>query len=429
MVVDWDTWRGIVGLAVVLILAWLASEGRRRFPWQTVLAGLGAQLVVAAALLRLPPARAGLRALNGIVEALSEATRAGTSFVFGYVGGAPPPFEPSASGSTFVLAFQALPIVLVMSALSAMLWHWRVLPAAIRGLAWALRRVVALPGSVSLAAAANVFVGMVEAPLLIRPVVDRLSRADLFLVMTCGMATVAGTMLVLYAGFLSGKVDNPLGQILTASVISVPAAVLLARVMVPEAAAGTPTRTPAEAGPGGAADTAPGYQSTFDALVRGTEQGLQLLLSIVAMLLVLVALVALVNQALGLIPVAGAPLSLERLLGWVFAPVVWLIGVPWAEAAVAGKLMGLKTVLNELIAYRALADTPAEALGPRGRLIMAYALCGFANPGSLGIMLAGLTGIAPGRRGEIIALGPRSLLSGTLATLMTGAVVGLVASS
>jgi CNT family concentrative nucleoside transporter len=285
-----------------------------------------------------------------------------------------------------------------------------------------MRRTLGLSGSVSLASAANVFVGMVEAPLLIRPVIARLSRADLFLIMTVGLSTVAGTVIVLYAGFLEGTVENPLGQILTASVISLPAAALLARVMVPADGARERASEPADA----ADDTSP-YAGSFDALVTGTEQGLRLLLNIAAMLVVLVALVELVNILLGQIPLSGDPLTLQRLLGWAFAPLIWLIGVPWAEAATAGQLMGVKTALNELIAFQQLAGTPTAELSERSRLIMTYAICGFANPGSLGIMIAGLTGLAPDRRAEILSLGPRALLAGTLATLMTGAVASLLA--
>ena len=415
-----DGIRGLLGIAVLIALAWVASERRGAFPVRTVVIGVASQLVLAGLLLGVPPVRQALAVLNGVVTALSQATEAGTSFVFGYLGGGQPPFEVTNPGASFVLAFQALPIVLVMSALSALLWHWRVLPLVIGGLAWGVRRVLGLSGAVSLASAANVFVGMVEAPLLIRPVIARLSRADLFLIMTVGLSTVAGTVIVLYAGFLEGTVENPLGQILTASVISLPAAALLARVMVP--GDGARASEPADA----ADDTSP-YAGSFDALVTGTEQGLRLLLNIAAMLVVLVALVELVNILLGQIPLAGDPLTLQRLLGWAFAPVVWLIGVPWAEAATAGQLMGVKTALNELIAFQQLAGTPTEELSERSRLIMTYAICGFANPGSLGIMIAGLTGLAPDRRAEILSLGPRALLAGTLATLMTGAVASLLA--
>ncbi|MBK1669171.1 nucleoside:proton symporter [Rhodovibrio sodomensis] len=419
-----DGIRGLLGIAVLIALAWTVSERRTAFPVRTVLIGVASQLALAGLLLGVPAVRAALAALaalNGVITALSRATEAGTRFVFGYLGGGPPPFEVTDPGATFVLAFQALPIVLVMSALSAVLWHWRVLPVVIGGLAWAVRRGLGLSGAVSLASAANVFVGMVEAPLLIRPVIARLSRADLFLIMTVGLATVAGTVIVLYAGFLQGTVENPLGQILTASVISLPAAALIARVMVPADPAAAAAEDAVDA------DAAQPYAGTFDALVAGTEQGLRLLLNIAAMLVVLVALVDLVNILLGQIPSPGDPLTLQRLLGWAFAPLVWLIGIPWGEAVTAGQLMGIKTALNELIAFQQLAGTPNAELSERSRLIMTYAICGFANPGSLGIMIAGLTGLAPDRRAEILSLGPRAVLAGTLATLMTGAVASLLA--
>jgi CNT family concentrative nucleoside transporter len=412
--------RGLLGIAVLIALAWIASERRSAFPWRTVAIGVAAQLVLAGLLLGVPVVRQALAVLNGVVTALDRATEAGTSFVFGYLGGGQLPFEATNPAATFVVAFQALPIVLVMSALSAILWHWRVLPLLIGGLAWAFGRLLRLPGSVSLASAANVFVGMVEAPLLIRPVIARLSRADLFLIMTVGLSTVAGTVIVLYAGFLEGTVENPLGQLLTASVISLPAAALLARVMVP---ADPTDETPEAAGE--SAEMRP-YAGTFDALVAGTENGLRLLLNIVAMLLVLVALVELANILLEQIPVPGDPLTLQRLFGWVFAPFVWLLGVPWAEAVTGGQILGAKTVLNELIAFQQLAGTPADALSPDSRLILTYAICGFANPGSLGILIAGLTTMAPDRRAEVLSLGLRAVLAGTLATMMTGAVAGLL---
>jgi CNT family concentrative nucleoside transporter len=427
---DFDQIRPLFGLALLLAVAWALSERRRALPWRAIAVGLAAQLGIAGLLLGVPVLQGALRALNGVVRALSAATEAGTSFVFGYLGGGELPFEPTDPAATYVLAFQALPIVLVMSALSAVLWHWRLLPLVIRGLAWALGRGLRLSGATSLAAAANVFVGMVEAPLLIRPVVQRLSRADLMLIMSVGLATVAGTVIVLYAQFLEGTIDAPLGQILTASVISVPAAALLARIIVPAEgdAAEHPAPDPgsaAAADPDAAAVASP-YAGSLDALVRGTEQGLRLLLSIAAMLVVLVALVALLNQVIGLAAVAGAPLTLERLFGWAFAPLVWAIGVPWDQAAAAGRLMGVKTVLNELIAFQQLAGEPGRALDPRSRTVMTYALCGFANPGSLGIMIAGLSGIAPERRDEVLSLAPRAFVAGTLATLMTGAVAALL---
>ncbi|RMG84247.1 MAG: nucleoside:proton symporter, partial [Candidatus Dadabacteria bacterium] len=398
----------LAGLGALCLLAWAFGENRRAVRWRTVAAGLALQLGIALVLLKLPPAKAVFLGLNRALEALQEATRAGTSFVFGYLGGGELPFEASNPGATFVLAFQALPLVLVMSALSAVLFHWRVVPWAVRGFSRILERTLGIGGAVGLSAAANVFVGMVEAPLLVRPYLERLGRGELFMVMTAGMATIAGTVLALYAAILGPVIPDAVGHILTASLISAPAAVVVAHLMVPET--GEPT--------GGGLVPPDEYASTMDAVTKGTAAGVGLLLHIVAMLVVLVALVSLVNQALGLLPpVAGAPVTLERILGYLMAPVLWVIGVPWSEAVTAGSLMGTKTVLNEFLAYLRLAGLPEGALSPRSRLIVTYALCGFANFGSLGILIGGMGAMAPSRRDEIVALGLRSIVSGTLATL------------
>ena len=368
--------------------------------------------------------------LNRVVLSLEAATTAGTSFVFGYLGGGSLPYAETAAGASFILAFQALPLVLVISALSALLWHWRVLPWVVAGFAWVLRRTFKIGGGLGLGAAANIFVGMVEAPLLIRPVLVRLPRSDLFVLMTCGMATVAGTVMVLYASILSQVLSDPIGHILAASVISVPAAILIARVMVPPEAAPEAISDAAGAEPQDeslAVLTRSPHAGSMDAIVKGTQDGLALLLNIVAMLIVLVALVALVNAILSLLPDWGAaPVTLERVLGLVLRPYAWALGVPWEETAQAGALIGSKTILNEFVAYLDMAALPPDALSERSRLILLYALCGFANPGSLGIMIGGLSAMVPERRGEIVGLGLRSLIAGTLATGMTGAVVGVI---
>ncbi len=407
-----------LGLAVLILLAWVLSEDRRRVCWKTVLLGLVLQLAVAALLLKLPAAQQAFLALNRLILSLEEATAAGTAFVFGFLGGGPLPYAETAPGASFILAFRALPLVLVMSALSALLFHWRVLPAVVRGFSWLLRRWLGVGGAVGLAAAANVFVGMVEAPLLVRPYLRSMGRGELFAVMVCGMATIAGTVLALYASILKGVVPGALGHILTASLISAPAALSVAHLMVP----GEPgRRTAADLADGGR------HGSAMDAITRGTAQGVSLLLNIVAMLVVLLALVSLANQLLGLLPpVGGAPLSLQRGLGVLLSPLAWLMGIPWAEAPTAGGLLGTKTVLNELLAYLDLAALPEGALSPRSRRILLYGLCGFANFGSLGIMIGGLGGMAPERKDEVVALGLKSIVAGTLATCMTGAVVGLL---
>ena len=404
------------GLVALLVIAWLVSENRRAVPWRVVLSGLALTLVLAALLLRAPLFKDFFLALNDGLLALERATQAGTAFVFGYLGGAPLPFAESHAGTSFILAFRALPLLLVVSALAALLFYWGVLPWLVRGASTVLEKTMGLGGAVGLSTAANIFVGMVEAPLVIRPYLQRLSRAELFMVMTCGMASTAGTVMVLYASFLTLMVPDAMGHILGASIISAPAAIVVAGLMVPPAGEPTPGTI--------AAETA--AKGPMDAVTRGTLDGMALLLNIVAMLIVLIALVTLVNLALSLLPeVGGAAITLQRILGFVMAPLTWLAGVPAHEAVTAGSLMGTKTVLNELIAYVELSRLAPELLEPRSRIIMTYALCGFANFGSLGIMIGGLATMVPERRDEVVALGMRSIVSGTLATLATAAAVGI----
>ncbi len=416
-------WQSIIGLAGFVALAWgiggLWHGGfKRAFPLRIVLGGLALQAAIALVLLNFPPAKALFLAANRAVLALHDATLDGTKVVFGYVGGGALPFTESFPGASFILAFQALPLVLVISALSALLFYWRILPAVVRGFAWALNRTLGLSGAAGVATAANVFVGMVEAPLLIRPYLKRLAPADLFLVMTAGMATIAGTVLVLYATILQDVLPDPAGHLLTASLMNASAAVVIARLMMPAPEGAADTAAPLDPSPD---------HGAMEAITRGTGEGVQLLINITAMIIVLVALVSLVNLALGLIPdVDAAPLTLQRLLGWVMAPVVWLMGVPWAEAPQAGSLMGIKTVLNEFLAYLEMAKMGPEILSDRTRMIMAYALSGFANFGSLGIMIGGLVAMAPERRAEIVALAPMTMVSGTLSTCLTGAMAGIL---
>jgi CNT family concentrative nucleoside transporter len=405
----------LAGIAGLLGLAWLASEARGRIAWRLVLSALALQLVLAVLLLKAPGIKDAFLALNDLLLALQQATRAGTSFVFGYLGGGALPFAESQLGASFILAFQALPIVLVMSALSALLFYWRILPAIVRAVSWLLERTLGVGGVLGLSAAANIFVGMVEAPLLVRPWLGRITRGELFALMAVGMATIAGTVLFLYASILADSVPGVVAHLLVASILSAPAAIAVAAMMVP--GEGAPT--------GGRIELKSEATSSVDAVTRGTLEGAQLLVNIIAMLVVFVALVTLVNLLLAWLPaVGGAPLTLERMLGWLLAPLAWLCGIPWAEAPAAGSLLGVKTVLNELVAYVQLAKS--EAFSARSRLLLTYALCGFANFGSLGIMIGGLATMCPARRPEIVALGMKSIVAGLLATCLTAASVGLI---
>ena len=420
------TLQALFGLVVFIGIAVLFSEQRRMLNWQLLASGLGLQFLVAFVMFRFELLQALLNALNRAVVAIADATETGSLFVFGYLGGDPSnvayPFSVDNPEATVILAFRILPLILIFTVLSAILWYFRILPLIVRGFSIVLRRVMGVSGAVGLSAAANIFIGMVESPALIRPYIKRLTRSELFVVMSCGMATIAGTVMVLYSVILGEVIDNALGHILTASVISAPAAIMLALIMVPAI-----PKDSAKISGGDAVDISTDYHSVMDAIVRGTSDGLKLMVNVGAMLLVFIALVALFNSALLLVPYSSDdPLTLQTILGWMFAPLVWLMGIPWQEAQLAGTLMGIKTALNELLAFLALVDLPAESLSNKSTIIMTYALCGFANFGSLGIMIAGLTGMCSERTREIVALAPKSLISGTLATCMTGAIAGLL---
>src|SRR5437763_7864269 len=381
-----------LGVFALLAIAWTFGENRRAVSLRQAAVGLFVTFLTAVALIKLPFVAHAFGVINDAVGAISGASRAGTSFVFGYLGGGALPFELKAPGADFVLAFQALPIVLVMSVLTTLLFYWRILPPVVRGMAWLLERTLGVGGAVGLSTAANIFLGMVEAPLFIRPYLAQLSRSELFLVMTGGMAGIAGTVLVLYATLLAPLIPDAAAHFVIASVLGAPAAILVSLIMVPE------TSDKRTGGMLAADDPDMQASSTMDAITKGTAAGLELLLNIIAMLLVLVALVYLANAILGLLPdIGGAKLSWQRLLGYLMAPVCWLMGLPWPQAITAGSLMGTKTVLNELIAYVDLSKLGTEALDPRSRLIMLYAMCGFANFASLGIMIGGLGTMPPSR--------------------------------
>jgi concentrative nucleoside transporter, CNT family len=427
--------QSLVGLVAIPLIAWALSERRAAIGparmARLILAGVGLQVVIAGIMLNVPAVRGAFDLAAGLVTALQAATAAGVRLVFGYLAGAPAPFQSVNPQNSFILAFHALPLILVISALTKVLYHWGILQRVVHAVGWVLRRTMGVSGPVGTAAAANIFVGMVEAPLLVRPYLAAMSRAGLFATMTVGMAGVAGTVLAVYAGILQPVLPGAAGHLIVASVISVPAALLLSELMVPH----DPAQDPAKHSASGASadpeadkiviDDPP--RSSMDAIAQGTWEGLVLLANVTAMLVVAVALVALANQVLGFLTQGlGFKLTFEQILGWLFAPLAWLIGIPWGECAQAGALLGVKTVLNEFVSYLQLAATPADALSGRSRLILAYALCGFANFGSLGIMIGGIAAMVPERRAEVASLGAKTMISGTLSTLMTAAVVGLL---
>ena len=399
------------GLALLCVLAWAMGGFRRDVSGRVVIGGLLGMLGLAALLLHVPVLRAGFALIGRAVDALARATQSGTALVFGYLGGGPLPFAEVTPGSSFILFFQALPLVLLVGALSAVLYHWRILPFVVRGLAGGLRRLFGLGGAAGFSVAANVFVGMVEAPLLIRPWLNKLTRSELFVVMVAGLATISGNTLVVYALIISPVVPDAAGQLLTASLIAAPAAVLAALLMLP-----------AQGVTEGEADAPPLYASTMEALVQGTTDGLQLLLSIMAALVVFVALVALGNEILQ--PLFG--ITLQQVAAIVFWPLAWAMGVPAAESATVAQFLGVKLVVNEFVAYLDLARGGGTDLSARSRLILTYALCGFTNFGSVGIMLGGMCAMCPERRAEIVGLGLPSLAAATVACCMMGAAVGVL---
>ncbi|MGH8251052.1 MAG: NupC/NupG family nucleoside CNT transporter [Steroidobacteraceae bacterium] len=413
--------QSLLGIGVILLIAWSLSENRRTRPsWRWIAGAVLLQVAIALIVLRVPLIWEALRIANTAVTVLQSASLAGSSYMFGYLGGAELPFELKPGVTAPVnIAFQILPIVIFISALAALLWHWGVLQLIVRALSWALRRTLGIGGAVGLNAGANIFLGVVEAPLVVRAYLMSMSRAELFMIMTLGMSTVSGVVLVLYSQTLAQVVDNSFGHIITASLISLPASILLARLMVPGASV-----------IGADLEASLRFESAIDAVVRGTMDGLTLFLAVIAVLIVVFSMVALADHMLGVLPdVGGSALTLKRIFGWVFAPLMWTLGVPWAEAGDAGALMGTKAILNEYVAYQQLATEYAGRLSARSTLIVTYALCGFANLASIGLLVSTLTTLAPARRTEILSLGFKSWIAGNLVTCMVGAVIGLVTPS
>jgi CNT family concentrative nucleoside transporter len=421
-----DQLRGIIGIAVLMGIAWAISERRQGLPgWRWIAGALALQGLLAVLIVRVPPVWAAVGLVNAAVSTVEAATLKGSAYMFGYLGGAELPFAlKEGAQPPLVIAFQILPLVIVFSALSALLWHWGVLRAAVNGLAFLLRRSLGVSGVVGLAGGAALFLGVVETPLVTRAYFARVSRSELFQLMVMAMATISGALLVLYATTLRAVVPDAVGHLIAASLVSIPAALLIARMMVPPAEGDSAPVAEAEDPRDGGGLR---YDSSIDAITRGTADGLQLFLSVIAVIITVFALVALIDQMLAALPfIEGAPVSLKRLMGWALAPLMWLIGVPWGEAQAAGGLMGTKAVLNEYVAYLELAALPAGALGPRATLIVTYALCGVANLASVGLLVSTIGTLAPERRSEVAGLGMKSWVAGNLASAMTGAWIGLV---
>ena len=406
-----------IGLAILLAICAFFSNNRNAIRPTLLVKGLLLQMIFALLLLKMPTTQILFEFLNRGLEVLQQSTAAGTNFVFGYLGGGELPYDETHPGASYILAFQTMPMLIVISVLSALLVYWRVLPLVMRGLSLLLEKTLGVGGAVGLAIASNAFLGMIESPLMIRPYLSKLTSSELFAVMMAGMATIAGTMLVIEAAVISDVVPNATGHLISASLITLPGVVYISHLLEPNTGNLT----------GSGKDIDRGGDSVIDVITKGTQMGLNLFLTVIAMILVIVSLVHLLNAILNLLPdVFGAPVSLERILGYVLAPLTWLMGIPWSEAVQAGQLMGTKTILTEFIAYIRLGEVPIEALSPRSRIIMTYALCGFANFVSLGIMIAGLVTMVPDRRDEIFGFGMKAIIGGTVATCTSACLIGIL---
>ena len=417
-----ETLHSISGYFALLALAWALGRRRGAVPWKTVAVATGLQVAVAAVLLKTDLRQGVFGLVGGLTDLLRQtALKANESLLF--AGITNPEFAAQFGP---VVALEIGAILIFVASLSRVLYHYRLLPWIIGLLSRFMQKVLGISAAESVGVSANVFLGMTEAPLLVRPYVARLTQSELFCLMVGGMATIAGTVMVIYASMLTGAHPDIAGHLFTASLISAPAAIAVAKLMLPEdgkpETAGASIDLPRE-------DTVNG----LDAAARGAAEGMHLLLNVLAMLIAFIGLVALVNAAIGLVDswVHGAPSgwSLQAAAGQVFRLPAWLMGIPWSESAQVGQLLGLKTVLNEFVAYLELAGRMAgdAPLSERSFLVTSYALCGFANFGSVAIMIGGIGGLAPERRGDLARLGLRSLLGGTLATMLTGCIVGIFA--
>ena len=410
----------VIGFFVLLLLGAIFSTNIKKIKIRYLINAIVIQFALAFLLLKWTVITDFFEILSRGVLALTSATDSGVAFVFGYLAtGAPgAPFEVINPGGTFIFAFGGLVLVIVVSAFSALLWHWRVIPMIVNGLSYLFKKPLNVGGPVGLSATANVFLGQVEAPLLVRPYLATMTKHELLILMTVGMSTIAGSIMATLNLMLFDVYGASLiGHFLTASIISVPAAIMYANMMIPSE---EKTEFPSD-------HDEKMYRSSIDAITEGTRSGLDIFLNIMALLIVVLSLVALVNMSLAELPhFNGQALSLERMAGWIFAPLAWCMGIPWHESQLAGELLGIKTMTNEFIAYIRLAEIDASLLSERTRLIMLYALCGFANLSSVGILISGMGAMAPDRKDDLIAVSGRALVAAVLASCMTGFIVGIL---
>ena len=409
-----------IGFFALLFLGAVFSENLKAIKLRYVLSGVLIQLLLAILLLKVNAIGTFFEYLSDGVMVLKAANDYGTQFVFGYLADGAPgaPFDITNPAGTFIFAFGGLTLIILMSAISALLWHWRIIPVIVNALALLFKKPLNVGGPIGLGATANVFLGQVEAPLLVRPYLSSMTRHELLILMTVGMSTIAGSVMVVYTTMLTPVYGSGLiGHFLTASLISVPAGIMFANMMIP-----SEVKTDFPEG-----ESSKMYSSTVDALTQGTKNGLEIFLSVIAMLIVVMALVFLVNSILDVFPdINGSPITIERVLGLIFAPLAWFMGIPWEESLIAGQLLGVKTALNEFVAYLYLSDSETYNLSEKSRLIMLYALCGFANFSSVGILLSGMSAMVPERRDDLISVTGKALWAALLASCMTGFIVGIL---
>ena len=408
--------QSLIGIVVLILIALPFSESIQEIKVKFIIYALLIQTSLAFILLEIPFISSFFDVMSIAVESLRLSAIEGSSFVFGYLGGGEAPFEISNNQNLPIFAFTFLPMLIFLSALSALLWHWKILPFLIKLLAKLFEKPLDAKGPIGLAATANIFLGQLEAPLLIKPYLNKMNQRDLLIIMTVGMSTIAGSVMVLYITWLDDKFLGVIGHFLTASILSVPAAIMFSNILIPSAQ--TELKT--------AKEDLKMYESSMDAISVGTKDGLNMFLSVIASLIVFLSLVALADFMLGIIPnVYGEPLSLQRIAAFIFAPIAWLMGIPFSEIIPAGNLLGTKTIFNELIAFNDLRDLDTNILSERSQLIMLYGICGFANISSVGILLGGLSAICPDIRGTLLKIAFRALFAATLASCLTGTVVSL----
>ena len=408
--------QSLIGIVVLILIALPFSESIQEVKVKFIIYALLIQTSLAFILIEIPFISSFFDVMSIAVESLRLSAIEGSSFVFGYLGGGEAPFEVSNNQNLPIFAFTFLPMLIFLSALSALLWHWKILPFLIKLLAKLFEKPLDAKGPIGLAATANIFLGQLEAPLLIKPYLNKMNQRDLLIIMTVGMSTIAGSVMVLYITWLDDKFSGVIGHFLTASILSVPAAIMFSNILIPSAQ--TELKT--------AKEDLKMYESSMDAISVGTKDGLNMFLSVIASLIVFLSLVALADFMLGIIPnVYGEPLSLQRIAAFIFAPIAWLMGIPFSEIIPAGNLLGTKTIFNELIAFNDLRDLDTNILSERSQLIMLYGICGFANISSVGILLGGLSAICPDIRGTLLKIAFRALFAATLASCLTGTVVSL----